>query len=101
MQIVRRVSSALARVSAFERESGLAVARVMVPPHGVCSLAALDVVREHGFEAVTLARPLVGAEPDALDGWRVGESKGMPILPRVHLKAGCEELASAHFSASR
>jgi glycosyltransferase involved in cell wall biosynthesis len=96
-RIARRVSSALARVAAFERESGLAVARVMVPPHGVCSLAALDVVRAHGFEGVTLTRPPVGAQPDALDGWRAGERGGMPILPRVHVKAGGEELAFRAF----
>jgi hypothetical protein len=50
-------AQALRRISAFERRSGIAVDRVMVPPHEQCSEpAALGVLRS-GFEAITMTRP--------------------------------------------
>jgi hypothetical protein len=50
-------AQALRRIAAFERRSGVAVDRVMVPPHEQCSEAAALGVLRGGFEAITMTRP--------------------------------------------
>ncbi len=42
---------------AFGRRTGVAVDRVMVPPHEACSQATLAGLRRCGFEAITMTRP--------------------------------------------
>ncbi len=92
--VARRIGTALRRIESFEARTGLAVSRVMVPPHSACSMRALDVMRRLGFAAVTLSTPPVDAPPDALAGWLPRDTRagGVPILPRVHLRASTDEL---------
>jgi hypothetical protein len=53
----RLAAQALRRIERFERRSGLAVSRVMVPPHERISDDALRGLVDCGFEAVCTARP--------------------------------------------
>jgi hypothetical protein len=54
---VSLAAQALRRVEAFGRRTGVAVDRVMVPPHEACSQATLNGLRRCGFEAITMTRP--------------------------------------------
>jgi hypothetical protein len=88
-------AQALRRVEAFGRRTGVAVDRVMVPPHEACSQATLSGLRRCGFEAITMTRPYpwVEFEPHswlarpeeagALVGWGPAEFvEGVPTLLR-------------------
>jgi hypothetical protein len=88
-------AQALRRIEAFEGRTGIAVDRVMVPPHEQCSEAAVPGLLRCGFEAITMTRPFPWlAEPprswlarpagtDALVGWNPADfAAGMPVLLR-------------------
>jgi hypothetical protein len=88
-------AQALRRIGAFERRSGIAVDRVMVPPHEECSEAMVQGLLRCGFEAITMTRPYPWlarpprtwlARPegvDALVGWRPADFAGaLPVLLR-------------------
>lgn len=94
----RAIGQALRRVTGFERRSGVAVRRVMVPPHGACSEAALRAMFRLGFEAACISRPYPWRDdlppPYAYAGWYPAElvAGGLPILPRYHITHPREEL---------
>jgi hypothetical protein len=88
-------AQALRRTEAFARRTGVAVDRVMVPPHEACSQATLSGLRRCGFEAITMTRPYpwVEFEPHSwlarpedagpLVGWGPAEFvEGVPTLLR-------------------
>jgi hypothetical protein len=92
---VSLAAQALRRVGAFGRRTGVAVDRVMVPPHEACSQATLGGLRRCGFEAITMTRPYpwVEFEPHSwlarpedagpLVGWGPAEFvEGVPVLLR-------------------
>jgi hypothetical protein len=93
------MAQALRRVATLERRSELSVARVMAPPHGVCSEAALRAMFRLGFEAACISRPypwrdrLPALSP--LAGWHPAElvAGGIPVAPRQALTASREDLA--------
>jgi hypothetical protein len=81
-------SQALERVRPLER-AGAEVAPVMVPPHGVCSLATLEGCLRAGFEAVCADWPYWWVtERDVLSplsGWQpLDRLAGLPVIPRIH-----------------
>ena len=92
------IGQALRRVAAFERRSGVAVRRVMVPPHGACSEAALRAMFRLGLEAACISRPYPWRDdlppPSTSVGWYPAEmvAGGLPILPRYHIAHPREEL---------
>jgi hypothetical protein len=92
------VGQALQRVASFERRSGVEVKRVMVPPHGACSEAALRAMFRLGFDAACISRPYPWREEmpplSPTVGWNPAEmvAGGIPILPRYHLDRPREEL---------
>lgn len=88
-------AQALRRIAAFERRSGIAVDRVMVPPHELCSEAAALGVLRNDFEAITMTRPFPWlsqpprpwlSRPDAtgpLVGWHPADFAGqLPVILR-------------------
>jgi hypothetical protein len=92
---VSLAAQALRRVGAFARRTGVAVDRVMVPPHEACSQAILGGLKRCGFEAITMTRPYpwVEFEPHswlarpeeagALVGWGPAEFvEGVSVLLR-------------------
>jgi hypothetical protein len=93
------IAQALRRVAALERRSGVKVDRVMTPPHGACSEAALRAMFRLGVEAVSVAPvyPWRIGRPAAtpLANWQPAEmvAGGLPVLPRYQLGAPREELA--------
>jgi hypothetical protein len=94
----RAIAQALRRVAALERRSGVRVERVMAPPHGACSEAALDAMFRLGIEAACVSRPYPWLDglpvPTPLAGWDPAEivGGGLPILPRYHLENPREDL---------
>jgi hypothetical protein len=93
------IAQALRRIDALERRSGVTVNRVMLPPHGACSEAALRAMFRLGIEAVSV-NPLYPWRDDLptstpLAGWHPAElvAGGLPVLPRHHLRDPREELA--------
>ena len=92
------MAQALRRIAALERASGLSVARVMAPPHGVCSEEALRAMFRLGFEAACISRPYPWRDglpaPSPLAGWHPAElvAGGIPVAPRQAITAAREDL---------
>lgn len=92
------IAQGLRRVASLERRSGVPVERVIVPPHGACSEAALRAAFRLGCEAACVSRPypwrdgLPAATP--LAGWAPAElvTGGLAVLPRYPLSAPREDL---------
>lgn len=94
------LGQALRRIEAFEKRSGVPVARVMAAPHGVCSEEMARAMLAFDFEGVTISRPYpwlarppahwLEAPPGsgALVGIRPGElvAGGLPVLLRTTLQ---------------
>lgn len=88
-------SQALRRIATFERRTGVAVPRVMVPPHEACSEPMARALVRTGFDAITMTRPYpwvetspswLAAPPSAGSpvGWWPADSA--PGLPPVLLR---------------
>jgi hypothetical protein len=88
-------SQALRRIAAFERRTGIAVPRLMVPPHEAISEPMARALVRTGFDAITMTRPYPweetspswlasapAAEPPV--GWWPADSA--PDLPPVLLR---------------
>jgi hypothetical protein len=93
------IAQALRRIAVLERRAGVAVERVMAPPHGACSEAALRAMFGLGVEAACVSRPYPWRDalpaPTALAGWHPAElvAGGLPVLPRYPLGHPREDLA--------
>ena len=92
------IAQALRRIAALERRSGVAVDRVMAPPHGACSEQALAAMFRLGIEAACISRPYPWRDglsaPTPLAGWHPAEmvAGGLPVLPRYSLSLPREDL---------
>lgn len=98
----RLLVQALRRTSRFERKSGIAVSRVMVPPHEACSETVMAEMAKLGFEAVALTSVDRVGRAVTNDSSRVVPSltngfgradvtrSGMPVLIRRPLSAESE-----------
>lgn len=66
-------AQALRRIMRFEARTGLAIDRVMVPPHGLCSLEMAQALAAVGFDALSALHPLPWLEEPPADrmlaGW--------------------------------
>jgi hypothetical protein len=105
------LSQALRRVAAFERRSGVPVARIMAAPHGVCSEEVARELTDLGFEGLCISRPFPWlarpgrpwlAKPEgssALAGWHPASvvTGGLPVLLRQPFGARFEEIALRAF----
>jgi hypothetical protein len=96
---VPALAQALRRVCALERRSGVSVDRIVAPPHGACSEAALRAMFRLGYDAACVSRPYPWRSrepaPIPLAGWFPAElvAGGLPVLPRLHLGHTRAELA--------
>jgi hypothetical protein len=96
------LAQALRRTAAFERRSGVAVERVMVPPHEACSMTALRAMSRLGFDAACIGRrhpwrehePLPAHARWPLIKWHPADSiaGGLPIIPRYLIDRPREDL---------
>jgi hypothetical protein len=92
------IAQALRRIAALERRSGVAVERVMAPPHGACSEPALRAMFRLGLVAACISRPYPWRDglpaPTPLVGWHPAElvGGGLPVLPRYPLSSPREDL---------
>jgi hypothetical protein len=91
------MQQALGRVAAFERLSGVAVARVMAPPHGACSERTLSEMAAAGFEAAcvssgSLRHYNTGAAWVRTLGMSPADIiAGLPVMPRFPLATGSRD----------
>ena len=91
------------RIERFERRYGIAVARVMAPPHGACSEAMAADLVGLGYDALCVSRPypwLASPPVDSpLAGWHPTElvAGGLPIIPRLHLDSDRDEIVLRSF----
>lgn len=93
------IGQALGRVAQLERRAEVRVDRVMAPPHGACSEAALRAMFRLGMEAACISRPFPWRDglpaPTPLAGWRPAElvAGGLPVLPRHSILGARDDLA--------
>jgi hypothetical protein len=94
------VAQALRRTVAFERRTGVPVQRVMVPPHEVCSKAALRAMFRLGLDGACIGQRYpwrTGATaPDVwpMTKWFPADVvEGLPILPRCSIVHARDDLA--------
>ena len=93
------IAQALRRIAVLERRAGIVVERVMAPPHGACSEAALRAMFGLGVQAACISRPYPWRDalpaPTALAGWHPAElvAGGLPVLPRYPIGHPREDLA--------
>ena len=90
-------AQSLRRIDRLERNTGLHVARVMAPPHGVCTSNCLAALLAAGFEGACAAISLLGKlNPHLLRdpsfGLRLAEiaPESVPVIPRFMLEPSCE-----------
>ena len=84
------------------RRRGLAVSRVMVPPHGTCSPVMLAALARTGFDALCADWPYWWMEAEDAHaptaGWlALDQSNGLPIIPRHY--AAAQDLDDLTFRA--
>jgi hypothetical protein len=99
------LAQALCRASAFERRCGIAVERMMAPPHELCSTAALAAMFRLGFEGACIAsrHPWRDHDPHSrltrarLLKWHPTDliDAGLPIVPRHAIEHSREDLVFA------
>jgi hypothetical protein len=86
-----QMHQAISRTSRLEERAGLAVARVMAPPHGVCSSEMMAAMAGAGFEAVCVSHGSVRTgNPEAEWVVSLGAFPGMivsdlAVIPRFAL----------------
>lgn len=89
------LDQALRRIGRLEDRSGVPVARVMAPPHGACSEAALAAMAALGYDAACISRGSLhhfnrGAAWTAGIGLRPADRvAGLTVLPRFRISATC------------
>jgi hypothetical protein len=84
------IAQAFERIGRFEEKTGLAVDRVMVPPHGLCSDEMLNAMLGVGVEALCRARGWWSEWPNdrlRTAHWHMADAapSGGPIIGRLHL----------------
>jgi hypothetical protein len=90
-----KLRQALRRVNKLEQRSGVNVAKVMAPPHGACTEAALRGMARLGFEAACISRGSLkrhnkGAEWLNTVGMRPADMIcGLPVFPRFPFNSKC------------
>lgn len=90
-------AQSLRRIDRLERNTGLHVARVMAPPHGVCTSNCLAALLAAGFEGACAATSLLGKlnphllrDPSFGLGLAELAPEGVPVIPRFTLEPSCE-----------
>jgi hypothetical protein len=96
------LAQALRRTSALERRCGVAIERVMVPPHELCSTMALAAMFRLGFEGACIGRRHPWQDPRSLSTllparllkWHPTDliDGGLPVIPRHPIEQSREDL---------
>lgn len=93
-EAVALLSRMVRRIEAFEARWGIPVARVLVPPHDLCSPVVLHALARFPLDAVAVTRPFPWLPPDgwsaglgeaeALAGWHMADfvAGGVPVIRR-------------------
>jgi hypothetical protein len=78
------MAQAIRRIDKLERRSGLAIPKVMVPPHGRCSRETIIRMSRVGFEAICMSSPVSSfTRHPQLTRWQPALMvEGFPVLPR-------------------
>jgi hypothetical protein len=92
------LQQAVRRIERLERQAGVQVSRVMVPPHGACSHEMLGDLPRWGFEAACISHGSLRAHNEARPwtrtlGYLPAELiQGCPVLPRWALAGNTANL---------
>jgi hypothetical protein len=99
------LAQAVCRIAALERRCAIQVERVMVPPHELCSTAALAAMFKLGFEGACIGRRHPWRDQDSLS--RLADARllkwhptdlmdaGLPIVPRRPIDYSRDDLVFA------
>jgi hypothetical protein len=95
-------AQAMRRAARIESRHGLAIDRVMVPPHGMCSARMARTLGVLGFDALCAIHPHPWTEHPSGDrplaGWDPAEFVGdCPVIPRIPLTTAPSEIALRAF----
>ena len=90
------------RIDGFERRTGVAVDRVMTPPHGLCSEEMAHALTAVGFEAICAEHPLPWTDELPTDrvmaAWRPADVvDGSVVIPRMPLESSDASIALRAF----
>lgn len=91
----RLLQQALRRIQKLEERSGLAIARVMAPPHGACSEETLKQMAALGYEGACISAGSLRHHNGSAKwvrslGMRPCEViSGLPVFPRFRLSRNC------------
>ena len=93
------LAQALRRTATLEERSGVAISRVMVAPHGLCSEQMMRAMLLTGYEGLCHAWGSPRAIDRPLADWEPGEIRagGLPVLPRLPMTAPRDDLVLRSF----
>jgi hypothetical protein len=91
-------AQAMRRTARIEARHGLAIDRIMVPPHGMCSASMAQALGILGFDALCAIHPLPWTEhppsEQSLAGWGPAEfAADCAVIPRIPLTSPSTEIA--------
>lgn len=91
-------AQALRRAARFEAHYGLAIDRVMTPPHGMCSESVARALAALGYDALCAIHPYPWTERAPADrplaGWEAAEfAGGCAVIPRLPMTSDPAEIA--------
>jgi hypothetical protein len=86
-------AQAMRRAERFESRYGLAMDRVMTPPHGMCSASVARALGEVGFDGICAIHPLPWAE-------RPPASRPLAGLEPAEFASDCAVIPRLHFDSS-
>lgn len=95
-------AQAMQRAKRFESRYGLAMDRVMIPPHGMCSGGIARALGALGFDALCAIHPYPWTEHPPADrplaGWEPAEyASGCVVIPRIPFTTAFAEIAIRAF----
>ena len=93
------LAQALRRAATLEERSGVAVSRVMVAPHGLCSEQMMRAMLRTGYQGLCHAWGSPRAIDRPLADWEPAEIRagGLPVFPRLPMTAPRDDLVLRSF----
>lgn len=95
------LAQALQRVAAVEERAGVSVSRLMVAPHGRCTVHMMRAMLLTGFEGLCYSWRSSSAADRPLTGWEPADlvAGGFPVFPRLLVTNRLDDLVLRSFLA--
>jgi hypothetical protein len=92
------LAQAVRRVTALQLRAGVAIDRLMVAPHGVCSEEMMRTMLLVGFEGLCYSWSTPRSSDQPLVGWEPSELRaGLPVFPRFLVTKPRDEIVLRSF----